>query len=1133
MKKMFIKAAATLVAFLFCTLVHETDAVAQGVTGIVEFAVTGVTPGGVYTAGSDSIHLYWDPSQFPDSNVCMAVSLFDTRSSTEYSSGEQFVVCATKNTGHYSFIVPVSLGDLSYGMLNGNNCYYCEVSFSHTMPGDSIYYAYGYSDTFSIVTELLSDTGMHPSFTTDHDVFCHSLGDTFTVHLVNTTTLMDTTNIKYVWEWAADGPTSYHVGKNLSEVNFYVGSGYVYVYSFIKLTVIDTVTGATRWFYHPVTIDNIQLPKLGFSRIRDIDSGLVGLYADTISVCPADLDSGVLAIRNSLGYVVSTQWHLGDGTELAGPVGVWSTAGLTILEMTDFYGCISRDSMYVKIDSLCTLSSSHVHIGVNGTTRCVGDTWNNFLIQDLSGSRNLRSTYTWDFGPGFIADSPYYWIYPDSFSRIHTISYYSPGLKNVTLTERGPDGTILSRDSVTLNVLAGPSITVTPSSLTIGCGDTSTLTMTATTPCRFSWGYWRPSDLDGGVDGPIFRTGESTTIFPTAQDSATGCWVWPSWGTIYVIDTCPLIVPTHRHFVTTDTLVSTLTLSGVYRDTVVFTTGFVVNKDSIVWGNEYVDTVFVNDSNFVFHVCTCTPHADSVVYWNDTVVHDLAVVSHYYLHDTISCADTNVFTVRTFVGLDTVHVSPISYLTIHDSILLDTSKIYLDTVVPIVSIQTDSLFQNIATTTVLNHCSGLLIDSVYSVFFDTVQTSSIDTINYATLSDTVSCINHVTLGFYYDSTYHNLIFLPLIVTMDTSVLPGGGCYVRADTMSVLDSTYEVFYLERNFNIRINSCTGVALDTVITTNVTGIIGPVSVWDTTHHLSDVVYCSTDTSSLVIPLATILDSSLIGSDYYINHDTLNLSMGGSIRYVVTTDSGLSYTYLFDSVHIYHHYKIVTSACTGSVLDCWIYSTTTDTSVEWIGGDMTHLGVRRDTVWCGYDSVRSTVSYAYLDTTYTMTVPFAIHDTVAVATDFVVMSDTGSVVYYGVDTVYHTDSIMTVVNACNGVYLYNYLLGGHSVLSATVLLSDSVHHYYTDTLSPLGLVKTETSPIILYPNPAHDFVIIKITEPCSVELYDNWGQQIPVVVEKIGEGVLLKLNELASSTYFVKVTTNTKIFTARFVKD
>ncbi|MEI6852755.1 MAG: T9SS type A sorting domain-containing protein, partial [Bacteroidota bacterium] len=102
--------------------------------------------------------------------------------------------------------------------------------------------------------------------------------------------------------------------------------------------------------------------------------------------------------------------------------------------------------------------------------------------------------------------------------------------------------------------------------------------------------------------------------------------------------------------------------------------------------------------------------------------------------------------------------------------------------------------------------------------------------------------------------------------------------------------------------------------------------------------------------------------------------------------------------------------------------------------------------------------------------------------------------------------------------------------------LTSDSL---YNENWTGLSEIKHETKNILIYPNPADNYISIWLDDHTSeidaTIIFDVMGKQI-VNYENIKKEKLLKINisNLPSSIYLIEVIDNTgKRFTTKFIKE
>jgi hypothetical protein len=82
--------------------------------------------------------------------------------------------------------------------------------------------------------------------------------------------------------------------------------------------------------------------------------------------------------------------------------------------------------------------------------------------------------------------------------------------------------------------------------------------------------------------------------------------------------------------------------------------------------------------------------------------------------------------------------------------------------------------------------------------------------------------------------------------------------------------------------------------------------------------------------------------------------------------------------------------------------------------------------------------------------------------------------------------------------------------------------------------MVTTGLTNVKVFPNPANDFIKIKITEGTilNVILKDGSGK---ILAEKAGTGQMetFDLSEFPSGIYFISIITNKQLYTTKFMKN
>ncbi len=98
--------------------------------------------GEVFNIG-DTVTIKWN---FCNSNKVMQISLLDTRYDSNLETGEAIIGGINTTTGSYTWVVPPSLGELSGGLLNGQNVYKIHIA-TFPLQDDSNNFQFDYSDT--------------------------------------------------------------------------------------------------------------------------------------------------------------------------------------------------------------------------------------------------------------------------------------------------------------------------------------------------------------------------------------------------------------------------------------------------------------------------------------------------------------------------------------------------------------------------------------------------------------------------------------------------------------------------------------------------------------------------------------------------------------------------------------------------------------------------------------------------------------------------------------------------------------------------------------------------------------------------------------------------------------------------
>ena len=112
------------------------------------------------------------------------------------------------------------------------------------------------------------------------------------------------------------------------------------------------------------------------------------------------------------------------------------------------------------------------------------------------------------------------------------------------------------------------------------------------------------------------------------------------------------------------------------------------------------------------------------------------------------------------------------------------------------------------------------------------------------------------------------------------------------------------------------------------------------------------------------------------------------------------------------------------------------------------------------------------------------------------------------------------------------------HSGGNNTNTLVDDVTLQYTNPIDGISEYLLSTCPVFLYPNPAREYVDVRVTDPdigiLGVEVYDVYGRNIRTSVGANNESSTYRINlsGLASGVYIAHIQTESGIIDLKFVK-
>lgn len=137
-------------------------------------------------------------------------------------------------------------------------------------------------------------------------------------------------------------------------------------------------------------------------------------------------------------------------------------------------------------------------------------------------------------------------------------------------------------------------------------------------------------------------------------------------------------------------------------------------------------------------------------------------------------------------------------------------------------------------------------------------------------------------------------------------------------------------------------------------------------------------------------------------------------------------------------------------------------------------------------------------------------------------------------VSTTFQSFQIPMTSYSGSGTYIAIRHSGGNNTYS----LVDDVTLQYTNPIDGISEYLLSTCPVFLYPNPAREYVDVRVTDPdigiLGVEVYDVYGRNIRTSVGANNESSTYRINlsGLASGIYIAHVRTKTGIIDLKFVK-
>ena len=300
----------------------------------------------------------------------------------------------------------------------------------------------------------MATDSVHAYFSESATLACHSSWFDFT----NLTTAVMPSEIHYTWTFSGGIPA---FSTAMMPPSVFMGVGT----HTVVLTAHDTLTGAISTFTSTVVVDSIGAIVYGYSSVLPLYS-----TADTVSICA--LDSPKIGVLINEGTPTPTYlWNTGSMA-----ANFFATAtGFYKVTVTDGYGCVSEDSIYLKMG--LTPDTTTARSG----RLCTGDT--------LHLSVPTGYGYHWSTG-----------------STANAVAITVSGVYSVAIT--GTGGCVASVTyPIAFNPSPIPHIAVSPAIYSYGVLDTAHI-------CAGSSTYISASVATGYITGYDWSTGSSFSGFP-------------------------------------------------------------------------------------------------------------------------------------------------------------------------------------------------------------------------------------------------------------------------------------------------------------------------------------------------------------------------------------------------------------------------------------------------------------------------------------------------------------------------------------------------------------------------------------------------------------------------------------------
>jgi hypothetical protein len=118
---------------------------------------------------------------------------------------------------------------------------------------------------------------------------------------------------------------------------------------------------------------------------------------------------------------------------------------------------------------------------------------------------------------------------------------------------------------------------------------------------------------------------------------------------------------------------------------------------------------------------------------------------------------------------------------------------------------------------------------------------------------------------------------------------------------------------------------------------------------------------------------------------------------------------------------------------------------------------------------------------------------------------------------------------------YVYAKGNNGNSV-SELGIAADVVQNFYTATINAVE-DETAINEVIIYPNPAQDFIYISskhlIKNECTIEIYDIAGKPVQEEITRASDILKIDISALKAGIYFINYRDKNGFSNQKFVKN